>query len=94
VLRAGSIPKLLRESRYRSWIFMWRGLEDHLELVIVLQAVGIFAVATVGRTPGRLDVGDVPGFRPENAQKGGGIEGAGAFFQVVGLLDDAPLAAQ
>src|SRR5690606_28961025 len=38
-------------------------LEHHLELVVVLQAVGVFAVAAVGGPAGRLHVGGVPGFR-------------------------------
>ena len=37
-----------------------RRLQDHLELVIVLQPVGVFAVAAVLRPPRRLHIGRVP----------------------------------
>ena len=66
-------------------------LHDDLELVVVLEAVGVFTVAAVGGASGRLDVGHLPGLRPEDAQEGGGVEGACAHFDVVGLLDHAAL---
>jgi hypothetical protein len=68
-----------------------RGLHDHLELVVVLQAIGILAVAAVGGAAGGFDVGDVPGLGAEHPQEGGGVEGAGPLLHVVGLLDDAAL---
>ena len=61
------------------------GLQDHLELVVVLQTVWVLAVATVGGTAARLHVRRVPGFRAHGAEEGGGVEGAGAYFHVVGL---------
>ena len=68
-----------------------RRLQDHLELVIVLQPVGIFAVAAILRPPRRLHIGGVPGFRPERAQRGRRMKGARAHFHVVGLQDHAAL---
>ena len=68
-----------------------RGLHDHLVLVIVLQAVGVFAVAAVGGAPARLHVGHVPGLRPQGPEQGGGIEGAGPHLDIVGLPDEATL---
>jgi len=67
------------------------GLHDYLELVIVLEPVGVFAVAAVGGTAGRLNVGHVPGLGPEDAEKSSGVKGAGTFFAIVGLLNDATL---
>ena len=67
------------------------GLHDHLVLVVVLQPVGVFAVAAVGRAAAGLHVGGAPGLGPERAQRGGGVEGAGAHLDVVGLQDDAAL---
>ena len=66
-----------------------RGLQEHLELVVVLKPVGVLAVAAVARPAGRLHVGRAPGLRPQAAQRGRGMEGAGAHLHVVGLQDDA-----
>ena len=68
-----------------------RRLQDHLELVVVLQPVGVLAVAAVLRPARGLHIGGVPGLRPERAQRGRGMEGAGADLHVVGLQDDAAL---
>ena len=45
-----------------------RRLQDHLELVVVLQAVGVLAVAAVLRPARGLHIGRVPRLRPERAQ--------------------------
>ena len=66
-----------------------RRLQDHLKLVVVLQPVGIFAVAAVLRPPRRLHIGRIPWPRAKRAQGGRGMEGAGAHFHVVGLQDHA-----
>ncbi len=69
-----------------------RGLEDHLVLIVVLQAVGVLAVAPVGGPAAGLHIGHVPGLRPQDPQQGGGVEGAGPHLDIVRLLDDtAPL---
>ena len=68
-----------------------RGFDDHLELVVVLPAVGAVAVAAVGRAARGLDVGGGPGRGAEGAQRGGRVEGAGADLHVVGLQDGAAL---
>ncbi len=46
-----------------------RRLEDHLHLIIVLQAVRVLAVAAVLGPARRLHIGRVPRFRPERAQR-------------------------
>ena len=68
-----------------------RRLEDDLELVIVLKAVGILAVAPVGGPPRWLNVGRLPRPRTKRAQRRRRVEGAGAHFHVIGLKDRAPL---
>ena len=49
------------------------GLEDDLELVVLLQAVGVLAVAAIIRADGGLDVGHVPRLRAQHAQEGGRV---------------------
>ncbi|MNS81885.1 hypothetical protein D3C72_1156110 [compost metagenome] len=61
------------------------GLQYHLELVVVLQAVGVFAIPPVGRATARLHIGGVPGFWTHGAQECSGVESAGAYFHIVGL---------
>ncbi len=68
-----------------------RRLQDHLELVIVLQPVGVLAVAAVAWAARGLHIGGVPGLGAERAQRRGGVEGAGAHLHVVGLQDHAAL---
>ena len=66
-----------------------RRLQDHLELIVVLQPVRVLAVAAVLRPARGLDVGRVPRLRPERAQRGRRMERAGPHLHVVGLQDDA-----
>jgi hypothetical protein len=68
-----------------------RRLHDHLELVIVLQAIGVLAVAPILGTARGLHIGRLPGFRAERAQGRGGMKSAGADFHVVRLQDHAAL---
>ena len=68
-----------------------RRLQDHLILIIVLQPVGVLAIAAVGGPARGLDKGGVPGPRPQRAQGGGGMEGARPHLIVIGLQDQAAL---
>jgi len=68
-----------------------RGLHNHLELVVTLQAVGVFAVAPVGGAATGFDYRHIPWFGTQRAQKGMRIHGAGSDFDVVALTDDAAL---
>ena len=61
------------------------GLQYHLELVVVLQTVRVFAVAAVSRAATGLHISGVPGFRADGPQECGGVESAGAYFHIVGL---------
>ena len=55
----------------------------------MLEAVGIFAVASVGGAATGFDVGDRPRFGADCSEKGVGIHGSCTFFCVVGLGDQA-----
>ena len=68
-----------------------RRFEDDLELIVVLQAHGVFAVTTVTRTAAWLHVGGVPALGTDCPQEGGGVKGARAHFHVERLDDDAAL---
>ena len=65
------------------------GFQDHLELGVGLQPVRVLSVAGVVGTHGGFDVCDVPRFRSEDPQHGGGVHGAGPHFRVVGLPGQA-----
>jgi hypothetical protein len=64
-----------------------RGLQQHLVLIELLEAMRVLAVAPVLGAARRLDVGDAPRLGPERAQERGGIEGPGADLGRVGLLE-------
>jgi hypothetical protein len=68
-----------------------RWLHYHLKLVIMLEPIGILAIATVRGPPGRLNIGDIPGLRPEHPEESGRVEGPSPLFRIVGLLNDASL---
>ena len=70
-----------------------RRLHDHLELVVVLQPVGVLAVAAVLGAARGLHVDRVPGPGAERAQRRGRVEGARPHLHVVGLQDHAALLA-
>jgi hypothetical protein len=65
------------------------GLHDHLVLIIMLEAVGIFSVTPVCRPPGGLYIRHVPGLRPQGPEQSMRIEGSGPHLDVVGLGHDA-----
>ena len=66
-------------------------LQDHLILIVVLQPIGIFAVAAVLRPARRLHIGGVPAARPERPQRRCGMECSSADFHVVRLQDQAAI---
>src|SRR5690554_453189 len=68
-----------------------RRFQCHLELVVMLQAVGVLAVAAVFGTTTRLHISRIPGLRAYGAQKSGGVKSAGADFEVKGLQNHAAL---
>src|SRR5581483_9130273 len=62
-----------------------------LVLVVMLEAVGIVAVAPVLGTPRRLHVRRLPGLGPDRTQEARGVEGARAHLHVVRLHEHAAL---
>ena len=70
-----------------------RGLDEHLELIVVLHAVGVLAVAAVGGTAAGLRIAGAPLGGTERAQRGRGVEGTGTDLGVIGLHNDAALLA-
>ena len=70
-----------------------RGLDEHLELIVVLHAVGVLTVAAVGGTAAGLRIAGAPLGGTERAQRGRGMEGTGTDLGVIGLHNDAALLA-
>ena len=70
-----------------------RGLDEHLELIVVLHAVRVLAVAAVGGTAAGLRIAGAPLGGTERAQRGRGMEGTGTDLGVIGLHNDAALLA-
>ncbi len=68
-----------------------RGLDADLELIVVLQAKRIVAVAAIRGPAGGLHIGRTPGFGAHRAQKSRGVKRAGPHLHVVGLQNDAAL---
>ena len=66
-----------------------RRLEDHLELMVLEQAVRVLAEPAVGRAARRLHVSHVPRLRPEHAQERLGMHRAGSHLDVERLLQQA-----
>ena len=75
----GSQIDLLRIQRRR--------LEDDLKLVVVLETVRVLAVPAVRGAARRLDVGNPPGLRPQDAEEGGGVKRPRPDLDIVRLLD-------
>ena len=68
-----------------------RRLHDDLELMMLVQAVRIVAVAAVSRAAGRLHICHIPRLRPQYTQKSKRIHGTGALFYIIRLAEDAAL---
>ena len=89
---ARSMPEPLEASQVSLLDVLGRGLQDHLELQVLAEPERVLAVAPVGRAPRRLHVGAAPRLGPEHPQERGRMHRPRAHRQVVGLLDEAPLA--
>jgi len=68
-----------------------RGLENHLELGMLVKAIGIFPVAAVGGPTAGLNVSHAIRMRTEHAQESLRVHRACADFHVVGLLKHATM---
>src|SRR6185436_17248504 len=71
--------------------FVGRRLENHLELVVLEQAVRVLAEASVVGPARRLHVRHAPRLGTEDAEERFGVRGAGADFEVERLLQQAAL---
>ena len=69
----------------------WSRFKYHLKLQVLVEAIGIFAVAAVGGPTTRLHVRDAIRSRAENAKECFRVHRAGADFDIVGLLKHAAL---
>ena len=85
----GSMPQASRLCEVDLLDLVGRRLEDHLELVVLEQAVRVLAEAAVVGPPRRLHVGHVPVPRSEHAQHRLPVRRAGADLEVERLLDQA-----
>jgi len=65
------------------------GLEDHLELEVLVDAEGVLTVAAVRRASAGFHVGHVPGLGAQGTEESERVHGARALLQVVGLADEA-----
>ena len=61
------------------------GLENHLELVVMLQAVRVLAITTVTRSTAGLHIGGMPGLGSDGTQECCRVKGPGTHFHVIGL---------
>ena len=68
------------------------GFDQHLILVVMLQPVGVFTIAAIGRAARRLHIGRGPGFGAQRTQRGRRVKGACADFHVIGLHHGTALA--
>src|SRR6185437_1777158 len=66
-------------------------LDQHLELIVVLQAKRIVAIASIRRTPRGLYKRGSPRLRTDGTQEGRGVKRPRAHRHVVGLQDHAAL---
>ena len=86
-----SKPSARKRAQVQLLEIVRRGLDAHLELIVVLQPERVVAVAAVGRPARGLHVRRAPGLGADRAQKRRRMKSAGTHFHVVGLQDDAAL---
>ena len=91
VVRRGVDPDRRQRAQVRLLNVGRRGLDQHLELVVVLQTVRILRIAAVCGANAGLHVGRRPRLGAETAQNRGGIHRARANLRVVRLHDRAAL---
>ena len=68
-----------------------RGFQDDLILQMLEQAVRVLPESAVVRTPGGLDVGHAPRFRPEDAEEGFWMRRPRPDLEIEWLLQQAPV---
>ena len=70
-----------------------RGFDDHLILIVMLQAVRVLAITPIRRAARRLHIGRSPGVRPQRAQRGCRVKGACPHLHVIRLQHGTALGA-
>ena len=85
-------PNRLQAAHVQALHVERRGLEDHLELVVLAEAERVVAIAAVGGPARRLDVGHPPRLGPEHTQESVRMHGARPDLQVERLLEHAAFA--
>src|ERR1700733_8936401 len=70
---------------------LWCGLQDNLELIIMLEPVRVLAISAVLGPPRRLNIGSAPGTGSKRSQSGCRMKRSRAHFDVIGLKDHATL---
>ena len=68
-----------------------RRLKENLELIVVLKAVGVLAVTSIGRTAARLGIARTPRIGPEGTKRRRSMERARTDLGIVRLHDHAAL---
>src|ERR1051326_4949759 len=69
-------------------ICRWR-LQDHLQLCVLIQSIGIFAIAPIRRTSRGLDVSDLVWNGPQDAKKRLRRHRSRSHFYIIRLLQNA-----
>ena len=67
------------------------GFDEHLILVIMLQAVWIFPITPISRTARWLHIGSRPWLGAQSPQRGGRVKRPSAHLHVIGLQNGAAL---
>src|SRR4030095_15404415 len=71
-------------------LYVRRGrLENHLELIVLVDPEGVLGIATVDWTSRRRAIGDAPRLGAQDAEEGVGGHRPGAPLQIVGLLGNS-----
>ncbi len=83
-----SIPIAFEASQILIDHVVGRRLQNHLQLLMLVEPVRIFAIAPVGGTAARLNIRDAIRLRPQHAQERFGTHRARPHLHVVRLLDD------
>ena len=89
VVRPQIDPACLEALQVELLHLVGRRLQDDLELLVLEQPVGVLTEAAVGGPTRRLDVRDVPWFRPQHAQERLGMHRPGAHLDVEWLVQQA-----
>jgi hypothetical protein len=86
------MPNVFKRVEIQLLDIVRRRFQHDLKLIVVLQAIRVFAVAAIRRTAAGLHIGGIPSFRSDGAQKSGGVKSARAHLHVQRLQHDTATA--